>query len=158
MMLKSEMFKQFSPTVNRLDDFFLNNMEMQLPNELASILKILMIVSHRQASVERSFNVNNTILKDNMKCKSITARKTIINHMKSKGLKAHTVPVTKDVLHSVKLSRSRYQEHLRQQRKELKENETATQLSLLNAKIKEIGHQKKALIDFCDSMDKNFLS
>ena len=86
---KVEIFKQFNPTVNRLDDFFFNNVERQLPNELAS-KKILLILSHRQASVKRSFSVN-TILKENMKCNSITARKTIINHLKSKGLKAYTV-------------------------------------------------------------------
>ena len=54
---------------------------MQLPNELASILKIVLILNHGQASVKRSFSVNNTILKNNLKYKSITARKTIINHM-----------------------------------------------------------------------------
>ena len=63
--------------------------------------------------------------------------------MKSKGLKGHTVQVIKDLLNSVKLSRSRYQEHLRQQRKESKENETVTLLCLPNANIKEIELQKK---------------
>ena len=145
--LNADMFKQFSPTVNHLDDFFFNNVEVQLPNEFVSIFKIVMIPSHRQLSV---------ILKDNMKCESVNARKTIIDQMKSKGL-AHTVPVTKDLLHSVKLSISRYQGHLRQQIKESKGNETATQLSLLNANIKEIELRKKALIDFCDSMDKELL-
>ena len=155
--LKAEMFKQFSQTVDCLDDFFFNNVEMQLANELTSILKIVLILSHGQANVERSFGVNNTILKDKMKCESITARKTMIDHMNSKGLRAHTVPVTNDLLHSVKLSRFRYQDHLRQQIKESKENETATQLGLLNANIRETELWKKALIDFCDSMDKEFL-
>ena len=53
---------------------------------------------------------------------------------------------------------ARYQEYLRQPRKESKENETATQLSLLSGNVKEIELWKKALtIDFCDSMDKEFL-
>ena len=77
--------------------------------------------------------------------------------MKSKGLKTHIIPL-KDLVHLVKLSRSRYQEYLRQPRKESKENETATQLSSLNGNIKEIELWKKALIiAFCDSMDKEFL-
>ena len=152
---KVEIFKQFNPTVNRLDDFFFNNVERQLPNELAS-KKILLILSHRQASVKRSFSVNNTILKENMKCKSITARKTIINHLKSKGLKAYTVSRMKDLLYLVKQSRFRYQKHPRQQRKESKESETATQFSLLDANIKEIEFWKKAFIGFCDSMDKKY--
>ena len=76
--------------------------------------------------------------------------------MKSKGLKTHIIPL-KDLVHLVKLSRSRYQEYLRQPRKESKENET-TQLSSLNGNIKEIELWKKALIiAFCDSMDKEFL-
>ena len=33
--LKVEVFKQFSANVNCLDDFFSNNVEIQLPNELA---------------------------------------------------------------------------------------------------------------------------
>ena len=77
--------------------------------------------------------------------------------MKSKGLKTHIIPL-KDLVHLVKLSRSRCQEYLRQPRKESKENETATQLSSLNGNIKEIELWKKALIiAFCDSMDKEFL-
>ena len=44
--LKVQMFKQFSPTVNRLDDFFSSNVETHLPNEFASILKILLTLSH----------------------------------------------------------------------------------------------------------------
>ena len=77
--------------------------------------------------------------------------------MKSKGLKTHIIPL-KDLVHLVKLSRSRYQEYLRQPRKESKENETATQLSSLNGNIKEIELWKKALIiAFCDSVDKEFL-
>ena len=77
--------------------------------------------------------------------------------MKSKGLKTHIIPL-KDLVHLVKLSRSRYQEYLRQPRKESKENETATQLSSLNGNIKEIELWKKALIiAFCDSMDKESL-
>ena len=77
--------------------------------------------------------------------------------MKNRRLKAQTVPVTKDLLHSVKLSKSRYQENLRQQRKESKENETATQLNFFNANMNEIELRKKALTDFCDSMDEEFL-
>ena len=62
----------------------------------------------------------------------------------------------KDLLYLVKQSRFRYQKHPRQQRKESKENETATQFSLLDANIKEIEFRKKAFIGFCDSMDKKY--
>ena len=87
-----------------------------------------------------------------MKCESINARKTIIDHLKNKELTAHTVPLTKDFLHLLKLRKSRYQEHLRQKRKQSKKN--VTQMTLLDANIKETELWKKALIDFCDSMDK----
>ena len=154
------MFKQFNPTFKSSESFewLLFQQRGNAASKWVGInLKNVLILSHGQASDESSFCVSNTIFKDNLKCKSITARKTIIDHMKSKWLKTHTVPGTKDLLHSVKPYRSRYQEHLRQQRKESKENETATQLSLLNANIKEIELRKKGLIDFCDSMDKEFL-
>ena len=129
---------------------FFNNVEAQLPNELVSIFKIILILSHGRASIEK-ICVNNTILKDNTKYKYITARKTIIDHMKTNGLKAHI-----ELLYLVKLSTCRYQELLRQQRKESKENETVIQLSLLDANIKEIKLRKKALIDFCNSINIAF--
>ena len=87
-----------------------------------------------------------------MKCESINTRKTIIDHLKNKELTAHRVPLTKDLLHLLKLRKSRYQEHLRQKRKQSKKN--VTQMTLLDANIKETELWKKALIDFCDSMDK----
>ena len=137
--------------------FFFNNVEIKLPKELASSLKIVLVLSHGQASVERIFSVNNTIMKDNLKSESVTARKVIIDHMRSKELKAHSLPITKNLVHSVKQSRRRYQEFLSQQREESKKNEIADQLELLDANINEMVLRKTSLADFCDSMDKEFL-
>ena len=66
------------------------------------------------------------------------------SHEKKRIVKAHTVPLTKDLLHSAKLNRPRYQENPRQQKKEL--HFASKKLSL-----------GKKHFDFCDSMDKEFL-
>lgn len=70
--LKVEMLKQFNPTVNCLINYF-NNIEAQLSNELASILKIVLILSHGQANIEKICG-NKTIVKDNMKYSHITEK------------------------------------------------------------------------------------
>ena len=143
--LVSEKPDQFSPTVNCCDDLFFNNLEMQLSNELASILKIVLILSHGQISVKRNFSVNKTILKNN-KC-----NKTIIDHMKSKGF-------TKDLLHSVNVSRSRYQEHLRQLRKSRKKIKLLPSWVCSKLTSNKLSFGKKYLSIFVIQWTKNFLS
>ena len=110
--LKVEMVKQFSPTVNCFDYFFFNNVEMQLPNMLALTLKIILILSHGQASFKKS--VNNTILNNNINCEINCEKNHQLSHEKQR---VHIVLLTKDLLYLVKLSGAQYQENLRQQTK-----------------------------------------
>ena len=49
-----------------------------MPTELQSVVKLLLVLSNRQASVERGFNVNKTVLKVNMNEKSVVS---LIHHM-----------------------------------------------------------------------------
>jgi len=53
---------------------------------LLLVLKLMRVLSHGQANVERRFSVNNSVLKINMSEKSIISRKLIIDHMKSHDL------------------------------------------------------------------------
>ena len=76
---------------HRLDLFFFHDIRIgdKYP-ELAAILKIILTLSHGQASVERGFNDNNIVLKDNHKSDSVVARRFIKNYLSEGGLKPHT--------------------------------------------------------------------
>ena len=65
---------------------------------LLPILKLVLVLSHGQANVERCFSVNNNVLKCDMSEKSIMSRKLIIDHMKSHNLLPQSFLITKSLL------------------------------------------------------------
>ena len=72
-------------------------------------MKIILTLSHGQASVEHGFSINKSILDVNMKPESIVARKCIQDHMFAFSLKPHIIPVTNAMLIACKAARSKYQ-------------------------------------------------
>ena len=69
-----EKAKSFDCNYTRLNYFFFNESAFKMPTELKSVLKLILVPSHEQASVKRRFNVNLTILKGNIiekKCHTI---------------------------------------------------------------------------------------
>ena len=81
-----DVFKLFNPKEDNLDHFFFHKLTFEIPSELQSLLKMVLVLSHGQAGVERLFNINKTVSKVNMKDDSIVARKMIIDHMQKKDL------------------------------------------------------------------------
>ena len=79
-------FEKFDRHEQRLYEFFLKQTGIVSYTSLLSILKLVLVLSHSQANVERCFSVNNSVLKCNMSEKSIMSRKLIIDHMKSHNL------------------------------------------------------------------------
>ena len=65
----------------RLDHFFFNESSFKMPTELQSVVKLILVLSNRQASVERGFNVNKTVLKVNINEKSVVSLELLIHHM-----------------------------------------------------------------------------
>ena len=59
-------------------------------------------LSHGQASVERGFNDNNVVNKDNMKSDSTITRRSVKNYTSSNELGPHTVSLTPPLLRSLK--------------------------------------------------------
>ena len=78
-------FERFNRHEQRLDEFFMKQTGIVSYRNLLSILKLLLVLSHGQANVERCFIVKNNVLKCNMSEKSMS-QKLIIDHMKSRNL------------------------------------------------------------------------
>ena len=77
--------EEFDKTHNRLDDFYFNQDFANSDADLSFDIKVVLILSHSQASTEQQFSINNTVLDNNMKEESTVARKHIIDHMRSKN-------------------------------------------------------------------------
>ena len=110
------------------------------------------MLSHRQAAVERGFRVNNKVLNVNMHEISITSCKLIIDHMNSPSLLPQSFPITKSLLKSVRCSRQRYQEFLREKEPLQKQNAQCTPLAIIYREIEEV----KGIIGESIKISKNF--
>ena len=80
-------------------------------------------------SVERGFNYNKVVLNDNiMSTKSVIARTFLTNYMRVNEVQPSKIQINKELLRSVKASRTPYQVHLEDQKKESMGKEKASKL------------------------------
>ena len=93
---------------------------------------------------ERCFSVNNNVLKFNISENSIVSRKLIIDHMKCHNLSLQSFPIKNNFLKSVRSSRQRYEQYLREMQQCKCQNEKIDQLKIIN---KEISEMKGAISD-----------
>ena len=105
----NDKFVSFDKKKNRLDEFFFTTMSVQKYKDLSFVLKIVLTLSDGQASVERSFSVNKSVLDVNMKEESMVARKVIRYHMSSNNLQPHTIEISKAMINSYKSARQKYE-------------------------------------------------
>ena len=151
----SEKTKSFDCNDNRLDDFFFNESAFKMPTEFQSVLKLILVLSHGQASVKRGFNVNNTVLNVNVSEKSVVSRKLIIDHMQKNNLLPSTIELTKKLIRSVKTGRQLDPE---QQKKNAKHDEGNQHLEILSSEIKDVIQKKQLLLEACENLDQEFVN
>ena len=71
------------------------------------MVKLILTLFHRQASIEPEFSISNIVHKNSMKEHTIMAKKYIIDNMNSQ--KPHTKEINKDLFKSVKSARSKWE-------------------------------------------------
>ena len=62
------------------------------------LVKIVLTLSHGQASVERSFTFNKSVLNYNITEDSIVAKKAIRDHMLSNGLEPQSIVISNQLV------------------------------------------------------------
>ena len=152
-----EKAKSFNYKDSRLDAFYFDKMSFKMPAQLTSILKLVLILSHGQSSVERGFNVNKDVVKVNLQEKSVISRKMIIDHMQKNNVSSSTIEITRKLARSVKAARQKYHLDLEEQKKNAKKNECNEQLKILTAEIKDVMQKKNILLEVCQKLDKEFV-
>ena len=85
------MFIEFNKESDRLDDFYFKECNINWYKELAAVVKILLTLSHGQASVEQGFSENNTVLAQNMKVESTVTCCLIKDHLIFNSLQPKTI-------------------------------------------------------------------
>ena len=79
----TESFNEFEESKNRLDSFLWKYMGSDSNyKSIWSIVKIILVLSHGQATVERGFSENKMLLVENLDMESLIAQRLICNYMK----------------------------------------------------------------------------
>ena len=132
IVIQKENLMSFDRKSQRLDDFFFQDLKVEdsYP-DLALIMKVVFTLSHGQASVERGFNDNNAVLKQNQKDNTVVSRRFIKNYMSANNFLPHTAHITQGLVKSFKSAWRHYKQYLedsRESEKKEKKNEELQQL------------------------------
>lgn len=149
-----EKFKLFGPNSDeegtksekRLDDFYasilFNNPKYV---ELWEVVKMSLIFSHGNATVEGGFSINKSILVENQHEETIVAQRQVYDAIIDAGGRKK-IPITHKMLVSVRSARRRYEEFLEAKRRIRTEEEKATaQKRKFQSEIKKLEEERKKL-------------
>lgn len=110
----NEEFKKSDQNRQPLDDFDFKEVGIQMYIPLSFVLRLAFTLNHGQAAVERGFRINKSIISQNMKPESFTARMLIKNHILPNNLKPQTILIDRPLISSVKSAYQRYRYHLQE--------------------------------------------
>ena len=80
----SEAFKGFSMETGRVDTFYFDRLSNKADfKELWKVVKLLLALSHGQATVERGFSSNKEVMVENLAQHSLVAQRVICDHVRS---------------------------------------------------------------------------
>lgn len=101
-------FRDFDPKTDRVDTLLYETMGTKPSfSRVWDVVKILLVLSHGQASVERAFSINKELAVVNQKERSLVAHRLIVDHVRSVGGIAK-VAITKELLLSAAGARQKY--------------------------------------------------
>ena len=84
---------------------------------LWKVCRIIFVLSHSQAVVERGFNINDELLVESMKGKSLISQRMVYDYFSASNSDLHNYQVDKQLLFSCKGARMRYDSYLENEKK-----------------------------------------
>lgn len=110
--------RQFDKGTDRLDEFYPDLLKFNSTySELWSIVKLLLVLSHGQATVERGFSVNRQVCVENLKELSYVSQRVVCDAVEKAG-GVLQIPITKELRIAVSAARQRYGAYLEAQKKQ----------------------------------------
>lgn len=137
-------FSDFNISTDRIDTLFHEFMAGDSYKQLFNVVKLILVLSHGQAAVERGFSVNKELEVENMKEHTLVARRVICDHINSVNGLAN-VAISKPLLTSVKQSRKKYELYLEKERAQKKSSQEQAKRKSTLEEIEEIKKKKRRL-------------
>lgn len=113
--------------------------------DLWLVVKLCLIISHGNASVERGFSVNKTILVENLKEQSLVNQRIVYDGIKSLG-GVENIQIDKRMMLAVRGARQRYRRDLEDKKKYLDKQAVKVQEKRkLENELQQLQHMKKKI-------------
>ena len=91
-------FTSFKKENDILDMFYFSTLNIGKCKELSMILKAILTLSHRKASVECGFSINKNLVDINMSQESIITKRLVKDHMIANNLTPSTTEISRNVI------------------------------------------------------------
>ena len=116
--MKTLDFSSFDEETTWLDHFYFKIIMVGRSEVLSFILKIILIMSHGQASVERGFSLNDSMKQTNIAPETIISKRLIKGYILANKITLDKVDITRDMTKAYTKSYMLYVQHLEKERKE----------------------------------------
>ena len=141
----SEAFNGFSMETGRVDTFYFDRLSNKADfKELWKVVKLLLALSHGQATVERGFSSNKEVMVENLAQHSLVAQRVICDHVRSVGGVLNVV-FSKELLLSAASGRQRYHTALDEKRRENEATRRSDRKRSLLDEISTLKEKKRRL-------------
>ncbi|KAL2098320.1 hypothetical protein ACEWY4_007527 [Coilia grayii] len=96
-------FRDFDRKMGRVDTLLFEAVGRKAAfSRIWNVIKLVLVLSHGQASVERGFSINKEVIVENQKELSLVAQRIIVDHVQSVGGVAN-VRITKELLQMLRM-------------------------------------------------------
>ena len=131
---------------------------MKSIEKVAEVLKIVLTLSHGQASVERGFSVNKSLLVENLSAKSLISQRIVYDHMNFHNLTPENFIINPALRKSVRNARNEYEKYLEEKRKEKLHSEKDLKRKAIQEEIVAVKRKKtileKTVVDLSKDADQ----
>lgn len=150
-------FLDFKTKDTRLDDFLKGWLSREsVYEDLYAVMKLVLVLSHGQATVERGFSVNKQITVENKKECTYHSQRLLIDTVRDAGGSLN-ITITTELIVSCKSARIRYEEYLKynESRKRKRPDELTDLKSACKQLHCDIEHLQKESDNAADEAEKS---
>ena len=138
----------------RIDSFFGELMHgISKYKNCFEVFKLIFVLSHGQAAVERGISVNKELLTENLEEVSLISQRLVYDHINDSGLSITKIPLPNELLKSCKLAHSRYNSALENQKLKVSKDENKRKRKLKMEEIADVKEKKRAVESFIKSLE-----
>lgn len=139
-------FREFDPNTDRVDSLLYETVGSK-PSfcRVWDLMKLVLVLSHGQASVERGFSINKEMVVENQKELSLVAQRLIVDHVRSVG-GVTKVNITKELLMSAAGARQKYHAYLDEQKRVTEKKTVDLKRKALNDELHDL-KKKRAIVE-----------